>query len=1059
MFTGDFTQKKKVDLGGRRKELDRGRLLEQAKADRERRAREKLERVSATKIQAFARGRRSVSASRDQSRNSWQGQFGALGELATREALLYDSPFLPQLLFFFRLNNPTDIVRLAAACRLLLQNYSAKEPTALFFANGEAQKQLIMAQRAAKLAVTCLQAVHHNRQALLSELSSPWQASPGSLGNILLQTVLTLSGDFPWARQVLETLARADLFVYIRDILVLVGGSSKAVSSIERAALLLTSRYFEDRVGDLEGSLPARLRFAAQLVSIPFFWQRFSTFKQAAASRGLWQRSVHSLGGILPALGGALPGSPGPALPSEACLLGNLLEGAPGGLTAPQTSTEVASEFIRVGQTLMEGVPSTSYSHKAADVDGMDVESSVESAPGPSLDPALVKQLANLGDVAVLKPLVAALLSVPTDPAQPLQPPTPSEASLVGSLAWFLHSVHTLFPPLRARLFTSLAFSAQFTQRMWLYLKRCHLARQWPSMAVVGWEKQLLPEWLGWMLPLAVFCPVYSYLLMTIDDDEFYEKQRPLPLADLTILLSILKEAVWQLLWTYNSKLGSGSPLATPSDAGLFSAAATPPASTPSATASSHADLSPQAFLKHVGTVAATLLAQLNDRNARREFTQPESFHAKGIVDERFYIQARDDPDSQARELLRKAPFLVPFPARVRVYQSLLDVARSKVANWQTPWTAAEIPIRRNHIVEDGFDHLSGRPGESMRGRMRIHFINEFGEHEAGVDGGGLFKDCMEGIIKVAFDVQYGLFKETADHHLYPNPASHLVMTNGDHLRYYEFLGKILGKAMFEGILADIPFATFFLSKLQSKNNLLNDLPSLDPELYKSLIFLKHYEGDVVDLGLFFSVENNELGEMAETELIPGGKDIPVSNENKIKYIYLVANQRLNLQIRRQSAAFQEGFAQVIDPEWIQFFNEQELRILISGSKESADMDDLRENAVYGGGYDDKHPVIQAFWDVVKSLDSRQQRLFLKFVTGCSRGPLMGFKYLQPQFAIHRAAPSDQPDASVRADIVNRLPTSATCMNLLKLPPYRNKDMMKQKLLYAITAGAGFDLS
>lgn len=61
--------------------------------------------------------------------------------------------------------------------------------------------------------------------------------------------------------------------------------------------------------------------------------------------------------------------------------------------------------------------------------------------------------------------------------------------------------------------------------------------------------------------------------------------------------------------------------------------------------------------------------------------------------------------------------------------------------------------------MEDGFDHLSGRPGDSMRGRMRIHFINEFGEHEAGVDGGGLFKDFMEGIIKVAFDVQYGLFK------------------------------------------------------------------------------------------------------------------------------------------------------------------------------------------------------------------------------------------------------------------------------------------------------------
>jgi hypothetical protein len=54
------------------------------------------------------------------------------------------------------------------------------------------------------------------------------------------------------------------------------------VSSVERAALLLTSRYFEDRFGDLETSLPAKLRFSTQLVSVPFFWQRFPTFKQVS---------------------------------------------------------------------------------------------------------------------------------------------------------------------------------------------------------------------------------------------------------------------------------------------------------------------------------------------------------------------------------------------------------------------------------------------------------------------------------------------------------------------------------------------------------------------------------------------------------------------------------------------------------------------------------------------------------------------------------------------------------------------------------------------------------
>lgn len=37
--------------------------------------------------------------------------------------------------------------------------------------------------------------------------------------------------------------------------------------------------------------------------------------------------------------------------------------------------------------------------------------------------------------------------------------------------------------------------------------------------------------------------------------------------------------------------------------------------------------------------------------------------------------------------------------------------------------------------------------------------MNEFGVEEAGIDGGGIFKDFMENITRAAFDVQYGLFK------------------------------------------------------------------------------------------------------------------------------------------------------------------------------------------------------------------------------------------------------------------------------------------------------------
>ena len=278
-------------------------------------------------------------------------------------------------------------------------------------------------------------------------------------------------------------------------------------------------------------------------------------------------------------------------------------------------------------------------------------------------------------------------------------------------------------------------------------------------------------------------------------------------------------------------------------------------------------------------------------------------------------------------------------------------------------------------------------------------------------------------------------------------------MIHEQHFQFFHFLGTLLAKAMFEGILVDIPFATFFLSKLKQKYNYLNDLPSLDPELYRHLIFLKHYDGDISDLELYFVIVNNEYGEQTEEELLPGGRNLRVTNDNVITFIHLVANHRLNFQIRQQSSHFLRGFQQLIQKDWIDMFNEHELQLLISGSLESLDVDDLRQHTNYAGGYHSDHYVIEMFWEILKGFSLENRKKFLKFVTGCSRGPLLGFRYLEPLFCIQRAAGTASEEA------LDRLPTSATCMNLLKLPPYQSKEQLETKLLYAINADAGFDLS
>ena len=64
-------------------------------------------------------------------------------------------------------------------------------------------------------------------------------------------------------------------------------------------------------------------------------------------------------------------------------------------------------------------------------------------------------------------------------------------------------------------------------------------------------------------------------------------------------------------------------------------------------------------------------------------------------------------------------------------------------------------------------------------------------------------------------------------------------------MRLFDFIGRVLGKSIFEGVVVDLPLAEFVTAKLLGKRNNLDELPSLDPELAKSLDFLKHYDGDV----------------------------------------------------------------------------------------------------------------------------------------------------------------------------------------------------------------------
>lgn len=188
-------------------------------------------------------------------------------------------------------------------------------------------------------------------------------------------------------------------------------------------------------------------------------------------------------------------------------------------------------------------------------------------------------------------------------------------------------------------------------------------------------------------------------------------------------------------------------------------------------------------------------------------------------------------------------------------------------------------------------------------------------------------------------------------------------------------------------------------------------------------------------------------------ELKPNGSNIPVTNQNRLVYISYIARHRLQSQPLYQTNAFLQGLGQIIQPSWLSMFNQSELQTLVGGDSGDIDVADLRRNTLYGGVYtigDDKeeHPTVKMFWEVMERLTNEERQMVLKFVTSTPRAPLLGFSHLNPRFSI-RDSSEDQ----------ERLPSTSTCVNLLKLPRYSNPRVLREKLLYAVNSGAGFDLS
>ncbi|XP_039320315.1 NEDD4-like E3 ubiquitin-protein ligase WWP1 isoform X2 [Saimiri boliviensis] len=352
-----------------------------------------------------------------------------------------------------------------------------------------------------------------------------------------------------------------------------------------------------------------------------------------------------------------------------------------------------------------------------------------------------------------------------------------------------------------------------------------------------------------------------------------------------------------------------------------------------------------------------------------------------------------------------------------------------------------KINVSRQTLFEDSFQQIMALKPYDLRRRLYVIFRGE-----EGLDYGGLAREWFFLLSHEVLNPMYCLFEYAGKNNycLQINPASTI---NPDHLSYFCFIGRFIAMALFHGKFIDTGFSLPFYKRMLSKKLTIKDLESIDTEFYNSLIWIRDNNIEECGLEMYFSVDMEILGKVTSHDLKLGGSNILVTEENKDEYIGLMTEWRFSRGVQEQTKAFLDGFNEVVPLQWLQYFDEKELEVMLCGMQE-VDLADWQRNTVYRH-YTRNSKQIIWFWQFVKETDNEVRMRLLQFVTGTCRLPLGGFAELMgsngPQkFCIEKVGKDTW------------LPRSHTCFNRLDLPPYKSYEQLKEKLLFAIEETEGF---
>lgn len=330
------------------------------------------------------------------------------------------------------------------------------------------------------------------------------------------------------------------------------------------------------------------------------------------------------------------------------------------------------------------------------------------------------------------------------------------------------------------------------------------------------------------------------------------------------------------------------------------------------------------------------------------------------------------------------------------------------------------IKVRRGNLIVNSLAEMNTQEVQTWRGEIRVKY-----DGERGIDEGGLKRDWITSVTRALFDPENGFFTTNRC----PNPTSGTIHKN--HLQYFTFAGKMIGKAIYDGVNVDCHMPSYIYKEILGLPVDMSDLP----EALKWIL-----ENDPTSLDTTFVIDVEEFGKRREVPLIPGGENIKVTNENKHDFVNRFIRHRLLDQAKDQLKAFVSGINHIIPLSDLAMFTPKELDLVLCGVPQV----DVRDMKRY---YHYEYPLIQKFFVVIRHWTNDDLAKLIMFITGSSQVPVGGFKAYEDL---------GRPITIIAGGDHTRLPVAHTCSNQLALPNYKSERELNEKLHFAISECQGF---